>query len=62
MQVHPTVTPERDVLQMIKDGQILPRPGIKSVSEHTVHFVDGTSEDVDVIVCATGDSLCCGAR
>ncbi|BDA48576.1 Dimethylaniline monooxygenase [N-oxide-forming] 5 [Coccomyxa sp. Obi] len=60
LRVHPTVSPGTgDILQLIKDGKVLVRPGIERVEEHTVHFTDGTTEDVDIIVCATGYNVCC---
>ena len=35
-------------------GRITAKPGIKSVEGRTVTFVDGTSEEVDAIIAATG--------
>ena len=62
-QVHPTVSPGTgDILQLIKDGKVLVRPGIERVEEHTVHFTDGTTEDVDIIVCATGQLVALDLR
>lgn len=59
MQVHPTVSPGTgDILQLIKDGKVAVRPAIERIEDHTVHFTDGTKEDIDIIVCATGDCSC----
>lgn len=55
VQVHPTVSPGTgDILQLIKDGKVLVRPGIERVDDRVVFFNDGTTEEVDIIVCATG--------
>ena len=40
--------------EAIRAGAVLPRPGIVRVDGNTVSFADGTSAEVDVIVCATG--------
>lgn len=54
-QVHPTISPGTgDILRLIKAGKVQPRPGIRDIDGSTVHFVDGTSQDIDVIICATG--------
>ena len=58
--MHPTVNPGAgDILELIRDGKVLARPGIERVDEHTVHFTDGTSEEVDAVICATGEGLIC---
>ena len=49
---HPTVSSE--VLHYLKHGRIKPHPDIERFEGSTVHFVDGSSVDVDTIVCATG--------
>jgi len=49
---HPTVSSE--VLHYLKHGRIKPHTDIARLDGNTVHFVDGTSVDVDTIVCATG--------
>jgi len=38
----------------VRHGDIKPKPDIERLDGNRVHFVDGTSTDVDVIVCATG--------
>ena len=54
-QAHPTISPGAgDILRLIKQGRVQPRPGIAAIDGRTMRFTDGTSEDVDVIVCATG--------
>ncbi|CAK0739800.1 hypothetical protein CVIRNUC_001197 [Coccomyxa viridis] len=60
LRVHPTVEPgSGNILEMIRDGQVLARPGIQHVKGHTVHFVDGSKEEVDDIICATGYNVRC---
>jgi hypothetical protein len=41
-------------LEQVRAGAIVCRPQIERVDGTTVHFADGTSEDVEAIVCATG--------
>lgn len=54
-QAHPTISPgSGDILRLIKQGRVQPRPGIRGIDGRTMRFTDGTSEEVDVIVCATG--------
>jgi cation diffusion facilitator CzcD-associated flavoprotein CzcO len=47
----------QDYLGQVRDGSIVCRPEIESVSGRTVTFTDGSSAAVDVIVCATGYDL-----
>ncbi len=57
-QVHPTVNPgSGDILELIRDKKVLAKPGIERVDGLTVHFTDGSSENVDAIICATGALL-----
>ncbi|HSK70994.1 MAG TPA: NAD(P)-binding domain-containing protein, partial [Pyrinomonadaceae bacterium] len=49
---HPTVSSE--ILHYLKHGRIKPHPDIKKFEGKTVHFIDGTSIEVDLIICATG--------
>ena len=44
----------QDYLDLVAAGRIACRPAICAVHGRTVSFTDGTSEDVDVILCATG--------
>ncbi|CAL5223737.1 g6297 [Coccomyxa viridis] len=60
LRVHPTVNPgSGDILQLIRDKKVLAKPGIERVDGLTVHFTDGSSEDVDAIICATGYNVKC---
>ena len=55
-QVHPTVNPgSGDILELIRDKKVLAKPGIERVDGLTVHFTDGSREEVDAIICATGE-------
>lgn len=38
----------------IQHGDVTARPGLRSVSGSTVTFTDGTADDFDLIICATG--------
>jgi hypothetical protein len=49
---HPTVSSE--ILHYLKHGRITPHKDIKKFQGKTVEFVDGTSAEIDTIVCATG--------
>lgn len=51
-EAHPTINSE--MLYYVKQGRIHPRPDIARFEGKTVHFVDGTSEEFDMVVCATG--------
>jgi Flavin-binding monooxygenase-like len=51
-EAHPSINSE--LLYYIKQGSIRPRPDIARFEGKTVHFVDGTSEQFDTVVCATG--------
>jgi hypothetical protein len=44
----------QEYLTQVRDGSIVCRPGIASVSRGTVTSTDGSTELVDAIVCATG--------
>ncbi|MDJ1178465.1 NAD(P)-binding domain-containing protein [Roseofilum sp. BLCC_M91] len=52
---HPTINNE--VPYYIKQGKIIPKPGIDHFHDSTVEFIDGSSENIDLIVCATGYHL-----
>ncbi len=52
LQMHPTLNSE--LLYFIRHGEIHPRRGIQRYKGRTVHFVDGTQEDFDVIIYCTG--------
>ncbi len=49
---HPTLNNE--VPYYIKHGRITPKPGVSRLEGKSVEFVDGSREDFDLIVCATG--------
>jgi len=49
---HPTVNSE--LLHYIKHGRIKPKPDIARFDEHTVEFTDGSREEYDIVVAATG--------
>ena len=52
---HPTVSTE--VLHYIKHGRIIPKPGITKWNDKTVYFNDGSQENFDLIIAATGYHL-----
>jgi hypothetical protein len=49
---HPTLNSE--LLYKIRHGKVHPRPAIDRITGHTVHFSDGSQQDYDAIVAATG--------
>jgi Flavin-binding monooxygenase-like len=49
---HPTINSE--LLHYVKHGRIRPRPDIARFAGSRVEFVDGSSEEYDLVVCATG--------
>jgi cation diffusion facilitator CzcD-associated flavoprotein CzcO len=51
-EAHPTINSE--LLYYIKQGSIRPKKDIARFEGKTVHFVDGTSDEFDMVVCATG--------
>ncbi len=51
-RAHPTVNSE--LLDRIRHGKVRPRPGIRQVEGRSVHFSDGSSNDYDIIIAATG--------
>lgn len=52
LQAHPTVSSE--LLPRIGHGDILVKPNIESFGERTVRFADGSEEEVDLVIYATG--------
>lgn len=52
LQTHPVVNSE--LLYFIRHGKIHPRPDIARFEGQNVVFVDGQSEEIDVIIAATG--------
>jgi cation diffusion facilitator CzcD-associated flavoprotein CzcO len=51
-EAHPTINSE--LLYYVKQGRIRPRPDIARFEGKTVYFVDGTRQEFDIVVCATG--------
>lgn len=49
---HPTVN--SDLLDIIRHGRVVPKPGIASWEGKTVGFTDGSRAEYDIIVAATG--------
>jgi cation diffusion facilitator CzcD-associated flavoprotein CzcO len=49
---HPTMS--ATIMDELRLGRITPKPQISDMLGTRVRFADGTTEDVDVIVCATG--------
>ncbi len=52
LQGHPTLNSE--LTYFLGHGEIIPKVGIERFDGHTVHFSDGSHEDFDVVICATG--------
>ncbi len=52
LSAHPTVSSE--FCDRVGHGDIAMKPGIERLDGRTVHFVDGTSAEVDLLVYATG--------
>jgi Flavin-binding monooxygenase-like len=52
LEKHPTVN--SGVLDALRHGRLVARPGIERYDGHTVHFTDGTQEEFDAIIMATG--------
>jgi hypothetical protein len=52
LEGHPTLNSE--LVYFIGHGEIHPRPGIARFDGRTVHFTDGSSDEFDVIIAATG--------
>lgn len=52
LEGHPTLNSE--LMYFLGHGEVAPKVGIVRLDGHTVHFADGTHEDFDVIIAATG--------
>jgi cation diffusion facilitator CzcD-associated flavoprotein CzcO len=52
LEAHPTISD--DILTRLGHGDITIKPNIERIDGDTVHFVDGTSEQIDRIVYCTG--------
>jgi len=51
-QAHPTISP--DILTRLGSGDVIARPALTRREGKRVHFSDGTVEEVDAIIYATG--------
>ncbi|MFA6303480.1 MAG: NAD(P)-binding domain-containing protein [Legionella sp.] len=52
LEAHPTINSE--LMYFIRHGKIKVRPGIERFSDKTVYFTDGTAEEFDTVIFATG--------
>ncbi|MEM1125001.1 MAG: NAD(P)-binding domain-containing protein [Bacteroidota bacterium] len=55
LKKHPTISTE--ILHYIKHGRITPKPNVKQLAGKKVIFADGTAQEFDMIVAATGYHL-----
>lgn len=55
LEIHPTLNSE--LLYFIRHGKIKTSPGIERFDGNTVHFVNGTQADYDVVIMATGYNI-----
>ncbi|NYG57319.1 cation diffusion facilitator CzcD-associated flavoprotein CzcO [Nocardioides daedukensis] len=54
-EAHPTQSVELPL--RLGSGDVVPKPDIARFDGHTVHFVDGTTREIDVIIYATGYNI-----
>jgi cation diffusion facilitator CzcD-associated flavoprotein CzcO len=54
-EAHPTQSVELPL--RLGSGDVVPKPDVERLDGHTVHFVDGTTREIDVIVLATGYNI-----
>ena len=54
-EAHPTQSVELPL--RLGSGDVTPKPNVARLDGHTVHFVDGTSAEFDVIIYATGYNI-----
>ncbi|BCA95047.1 monooxygenase [Legionella antarctica] len=52
LEIHPTINTE--LLYFIRHGKITPLPGIERFDGNKIHFTDGTQEEFDTVIFATG--------
>jgi cation diffusion facilitator CzcD-associated flavoprotein CzcO len=52
LETHPTLN--SDLLNALRSGKVLPRVGIKKLEGSVIHFDDGTVEEFDTLIWATG--------
>ena len=55
-QEHPTIS--QDIVRLVGDGLITMKPNVERLTEDRVRFVDGSEEQVDVVIYATGYDVC----
>jgi hypothetical protein len=53
---HPTLS--SNLLPLIGEGKVVPKPNVERLDGDRVRFVDGSEEQVDLIVYATGYRIC----
>ncbi|MFD3458460.1 flavin-containing monooxygenase [Nocardia fluminea] len=54
-EAHPTQSVELPL--RLGSGDVTPKPDIERFDGHTVHFTDGTCEDFDIVIYATGYNI-----
>jgi cation diffusion facilitator CzcD-associated flavoprotein CzcO len=54
-ETHPIVNSQ--LYYAIGHGRVTPKPDVERLDGRTVHFADGTAEEADVLLCATGFRL-----
>jgi hypothetical protein len=54
-EAHPTQSVELPL--RLGSGDVTPKPNVARLDGNTVHFVDDTSDDFDVIIYATGYNI-----
>jgi cation diffusion facilitator CzcD-associated flavoprotein CzcO len=52
LEMHPTLN--SDILNALRNGKVLPRIGISRLEGNSVYFDDGSAEEFDTIIFATG--------
>lgn len=52
LQAHPTIS--ADLLNLVGHGKITMKPNLERLDGDGVHFVDGSREEIDIVVYATG--------
>lgn len=52
LEIHPTINTE--LLYFIRHGKIMPRSGIARFEDKQVHFIDGSHDEFDTVIFATG--------
>jgi hypothetical protein len=52
LEAHPTVSD--DILSRVAHGEVVPKPNIARLTEHTVVFADGSEVEADIVIYCTG--------